>query len=226
MKKIIYFFVLLLFFNCALAKNFSDKLCKDTEHFECYVIKKGDTWEKLFPNPTDKELIQKVNRLGNPLNTVKKIAIPKDYTNKHHMEFSPFSIQIDPPGTKTIIVNLTQHAWGAYDPEGNLLRWGKASGGRDFCPSIKRACRTIKGKFVVQRKHGVNCKSSKYPVGKGGAPMPYCMFFHGGFALHGSNDLPGFHASHGCVRTRVEDAKWLNEEFIKDSKNVTVTVLP
>ena len=40
------------------------------------------------------------------------------------------------------------------------------------------------------------------------------MFFHGGFALHGSYEVPGYHASHGCVRMFVNDAKWLNEEFV------------
>lgn len=48
--------------------------------------------------------------------------------------------------------------------------------------------------------------------------MPYCMFFQGGFAIHGSSDLPGHHASHGCVRVLVKDAQWLNEEFVINHK--------
>lgn len=48
----------------------------------------------------------------------------------------------------------------------------------------------------------------------GGALMPYCMHFFRGYALHGSYDVPGFRASHGCVRMFIEDARWLNEEFI------------
>lgn len=34
------------------------------------------------------------------------------------------------------------------------------------------------------------------------SPMPYSIFFHGGFAIHGTNDLArlGGPASHGCVR--------------------------
>ncbi|HRE32879.1 MAG TPA: L,D-transpeptidase, partial [Candidatus Berkiella sp.] len=55
-----------------------------------------------------------------------------------------------------------------------------------------------------------------YPVGKGGAPMPYCMFFHGGYALHGSNSVPSYNASHGCVRMAPEDAQWLNEDFVQE----------
>ena len=45
--------------------------------------------------------------------------------------------------------------------------------------------------------------------------MPYCFFYNGGYAIHGSYDVPGYHASHGCVRIFVEDAKWLYREFVK-----------
>ncbi len=44
--------------------------------------------------------------------------------------------------------------------------------------------------------------------------MPYCMHFFMGYALHGSDQVPGYAASHGCVRMFIEDARWLNEEFI------------
>jgi lipoprotein-anchoring transpeptidase ErfK/SrfK len=35
-----------------------------------------------------------------------------------------------------------------------------------------------------------------------GAPMPYSIFFHGGYAIHGTNHISrlGGSASHGCVR--------------------------
>jgi lipoprotein-anchoring transpeptidase ErfK/SrfK len=40
------------------------------------------------------------------------------------------------------------------------------------------------------------------------APMPYSIFFHGGYAIHGSYDIDhlGSPASHGCVRLHPEDA--------------------
>ena len=71
---------------------------------------------------------------------------------------------------------------------------------------------------AIYNKGGAGCASSKFPVGRGGAPMPYCMFFHGGYALHGSYEVPGYHASHGCIRLFVDDAAWLNEEFSYDSR--------
>ncbi len=35
------------------------------------------------------------------------------------------------------------------------------------------------------------------------------MYFHGGWAIHGSNSVPAYPASHGCVRVTRADAKWL-----------------
>ena len=45
--------------------------------------------------------------------------------------------------------------------------------------------------------------------------MPYCMFFNGGQALHGSNQVVRANASHGCVRVHVSDAKWLRYHFVE-----------
>ena len=45
--------------------------------------------------------------------------------------------------------------------------------------------------------------------------MPYCMYFHKGFALHGSHDVPGRRASHGCIRMFTRDAMWLNHNFVE-----------
>lgn len=40
------------------------------------------------------------------------------------------------------------------------------------------------------------------------SPMPYSVFFHGGYAIHGTNEIRnlGRPASHGCVRLRPENA--------------------
>ena len=56
--------------------------------------------------------------------------------------------------------------------------------------------------------------------------MPYCMFFHGGYAIHASPVVPGYHASHGCVRVFQEDARWLHEDFITiNGRNSTIVVV-
>lgn len=124
--------------------------------------------------------------------------------------------------SNTFVFDPRRLSWAAYDPDGNLLRYGKASGGRGYCPDIGRGCRTPTGSFRVHAKQGANCISSKYPVGKGGAKMPYCMFFKGGFAVHGSYDVPRYNASHGCIRVPAQDAKWLNYNFMAIGTRVIV----
>jgi len=45
----------------------------------------------------------------------------------------------------------------------------------------------------------------------GWAPMPYSIFFHGGYAIHGTNVISrlGHRASHGCVRLHPANAATL-----------------
>jgi hypothetical protein len=126
--------------------------------------------------------------------------------------------------TNIINVNLAHGTWGAYDAEGKLVHSGHVSGGKSFCPDINKKCKTVTGTYTIYTKKGADCKSKIFPVGKGGAPMPYCMFFQGGFALHGSNAVPNYNASHGCVRMSPADAKWLNQNFVSvGSTRVNVT---
>lgn len=142
----------------------------------------------------------------------------KDQRTNH----SPMPTKIS--GGNIIKVDLGRLAWGAYDAEGNLVKSGRASGGKSYCPDIGRGCRTVTGTYTIYRKQGAGCKSSRFPVGKGGAPMPYCMHFKGGYALHGSNSVPGYNASHGCVRVPPSDAQWLNQNFVRvGSTRVSIT---
>lgn len=127
-------------------------------------------------------------------------------------------------GSKTVRINLSSRTWAAYAADGTLVRSGRVSGGRGYCPDLHRGCRTPTGTYTVYSKQGAGCISTKFPVGKGGAKMPYCMFFKGGFAMHGSNAVPNYNASHGCVRMPVEDARWLNQEFVNvGSTRVRIT---
>lgn len=123
----------------------------------------------------------------------------------------------------TIDVDLSNLSWSAYDNQGELIRSGRVSGGKEFCPDIGRQCETITGTFTIYRKGDEHCKSTIYPIGRGGAPMPYCMFFHGGYALHGSYSVPNYNASHGCVRMSPDDAQWLNEEFVIEGVTKVIT---
>lgn len=121
--------------------------------------------------------------------------------------------QIAPLGEKVIIINPRIHAYGAYDANGNLLRSGLVTAGNSWCPDIRRPCRTKVGSFRIYSLGGPGCKSTRYPLPRGGAPMPYCMFFNGNQGLHGSYQVVRGNVSHGCVRLNVSDARWIRYEF-------------
>jgi peptidoglycan hydrolase-like protein with peptidoglycan-binding domain len=61
---------------------------------------------------------------------------------------------------------------------------------------------TPTGDFSVKRRiNGVHVA----PLGKMYRPM----YFRGGFAIHGSSNVPGYPASHGCVRTTNPDQDFI-----------------
>jgi lipoprotein-anchoring transpeptidase ErfK/SrfK len=191
--------------------------------YECIKIQSGQSWERLFPNEEQRDLVQRINRSYNSLWPGKVIAVPRDLAHVTMLELAPFPHHID-DNEKQVIIDQDKLAWGAYDDHGQLVKWGPIASGRDKCPDSANSCKTLTGIYRVFSKENEKCKSDIFPIGKGGARMPYCMYFHKGFALHGSDDMPGFRASHGCVRMFIRDAKWLNEQFV-DSTNEKNNIL-
>ncbi|HAU0124742.1 TPA: L,D-transpeptidase [Legionella pneumophila] len=126
-------------------------------------------------------------------------------------------------GKKVFIFDPKATAWAAYDAQGNRVKTGSASGGKDFCEDVGRPCRTVTGTFRVYSKKGEECTSSIYPIETGGgAKMPYCMHFHGGYSIHAAYEVPNYNASHGCIRVLPSAAKWLNQNFIDVGTSVIV----
>jgi hypothetical protein len=125
-------------------------------------------------------------------------------------------------GRKTILIDPNVHAWGAYGSDGDLIKAGLATAGNSWCPDIKRACRTRAGSFQIGSLGNASCKSSIYPLPRGGAPMPYCMFFNGNQGLHGSYQVVEGNVSHGCVRVQVSDAEWIRYNFANIGTRVIV----
>lgn len=183
--------------------------------YDCIKANPGDSWDKLFPDPVQRDLVQRINRSYNSLWTGRVIAVPKNLAHLNIYDVAPFPVKIEGESEKQIIVDQEKLAWGAYDAKGNLVLWGPISSGRDKCSDSNHSCRTLTGIFRVFSKENEKCSSDVFPIGKGGAKMPFCMYFHKGFALHGSDDLPGQRASHGCVRMFIQDAKWLNLNFVE-----------
>lgn len=137
-----------------------------------------------------------------------------DYTNLPQ--------RIDPPGERVFIFSPRLLRWAAYDSDGYLVASGKANGGAAYCPELGRPCRTPLGSFRVQSKGDASCVSRKFPVGQGGAPMPYCMYFGGGMAIHGSPYISNGNTSHGCIRVYTNAALWLSRYFMKPGTRVLI----
>lgn len=212
MKKIIIAIVpLLLYSSASLAIDYFGKALCAFPQYKCIKIGKGQNWQNMFPDPEQRDLVQRLNRSYNAIWYGKEIVVPQNLDGLTILDVSPFPRKIKAPGEKEIIVDQDKLAWVAYDNDGNQVKWGPISSGRDHCPDKKGgSCRTLTGIFRVFSKENEHCRSNTYD----GAHMPYCMYFHKGFALHGSNDIPGYRASHGCVRMFVQDAEWLNHNFV------------
>ena len=136
---------------------------------------------------------------------------------------SYFPAQRPATGKKVFVFDPKATAWAAYDANGNRVKTGSASGGADFCDDIGRGCRTVTGTYHVYSKKGPDCTSSLYPIEtNGGAKMPYCMHFSGGYSIHAAYEVPNRNVSHGCIRVLPSAAKWLNEDFIDVGTTVIV----
>ncbi len=86
----------------------------------------------------------------------------------------------------------------------------------------RKGFETITGSFKPQRTARI-WYSKKYD----NAPMPYAVFFRGGFAVHGTNSVRrlGSPASHGCVRLHTGNAaKFYSMVQAYGRKNVRIVV--
>ena len=83
--------------------------------------------------------------------------------------------------------------------DGRVIHRWKVSTGRS-------GYRTPTGTYGPKRMHTM-WHSRKYQM----SPMPYSIFFWGGYAIHGTNYVSklGRPASHGCVRLHTANAKRL-----------------
>ena len=226
MKKGIVFLFFLILLNVG---KLSPAEAKDLERFpsqnkvasEVYTVKKGDTFEKLFGEKW--RVIARFNRLDKDhLFAGQKIKVPVDLEQAAGYSPLPAFFEEAKNEEKFILVDLEEQWFGAYE-FGNLVFGGPISSAAPKCLDKRkfwRTCKTPTGDFkilAVDRDH----YSSIYkdPTGKP-VPMPYAMMFYQSsrgiaYWLHGGA-LPGYRASHGCIRLWKEDAQKLCEWFNPD----------
>jgi lipoprotein-anchoring transpeptidase ErfK/SrfK len=115
------------------------------------------------------------------------------------MSLAPFPLELEAARNmpKLVLVSRRVQAFGAYE-SGKLVRWGPTSTG-------KKATPTPAGLYHAnwRSKRTVSSVNSSWIL-----PWYFNIDDGAGFAFH-QFDLPGYPASHGCVRLLEEDAKWM-----------------
>jgi lipoprotein-anchoring transpeptidase ErfK/SrfK len=169
-------------------------------HFEVFNVRNGksvtglesrlgaETFTAMLKiNRTDKKHI----RAGDSL------VIPDPGSDL--MQISPFPLQLEVAQAipKLILVSRRVQAFGAYE-SGRLVRWGPTSTGKKSTP-------TPAGLYHTNWK----AKETRSSVNQDWI-LPWCFNLDNfsGISFH-KFDLPGYPASHGCVRLLEEDAKWI-----------------
>lgn len=180
----------------------------------CVRIRPHEIWPDVFPNPQNRQIIMRLNRMNSALFYRNWLLVPTDWHHLNDLSFSPMPLYRNTHHHPEVVVSLSKFAFAAYDKRGRLVRWGPATSGMKQCPYNNQSCATPTGTFWIYRKGGADCRSNLYPISThGGSPMPYCVFFHGGYSLHQSLMMGFINKSHGCVYLFHDDIKWLNESF-------------
>lgn len=145
------------------------------------------------------EILEKLNRVDRrDLGDLKRIVVPNRW-DLPVIDYSPLPRFV--PGVadhaKAIIVDLPGQVFGAYE-NGRLVRWGPVNTGKGNTP-------TPPGLYHLNWKSRLRI-SSVNPQWK----MPYYFNFSNymGLGMH-EYQMPGYPASHGCVRMLPQDAEWL-----------------
>lgn len=182
------------------------------------IVKPGDTLFKLFKQHWDG--VARFNRLDERhLVAGMKIKVPRDL--KAAAGWTPLTVFLESAAEKKqyLLIDIEEQFLGAY-AFGKLQFSAPISSANLKCldeNGKEKTCVTPAGSFRVLALHRDHV-SSVYEDAETGQniPMPYAaMFFiepteKGSVAywIHGG-DLPGYPASHGCIRLRPTDAKKL-----------------
>jgi lipoprotein-anchoring transpeptidase ErfK/SrfK len=145
-------------------------------------------------------LMLKINRLDRKhLRSGASLVIPDASADVATVSPLPLKLEAARSITKLIVVSRQAQAFGAYE-FGELVRWGPTSTGKKSTP-------TPAGLYHTNWK----AKETRSSVNQSWI-LPWCFNIDNikGLAFH-KFDLPGYPASHGCVRLLEEDAKWLYE---------------
>lgn len=192
------------------------------------IVRSKDTWKSLFG--AQAEVARFYNRQNIQLEPGQLVlAPPRGVKNILSPSIVPFG-QAGSNHYVFVLVSPEKYAWGLFR-NSQLIRWGPAVCGGDYCADVGRSCRSPSGTFAISEVAGPDRRSGSYPKelaaeGKG-ALMPYFMKLTDyGVGLH-ARYVRGRHETHGCVGMFYDDAQWLNQEYAqRHTLRVKITKYP
>ena len=186
----------MLFSNSDLPEN-SDPISSFSYHLENPPASLKGLREHYRPEQLG--LLEKLNRRDEPhLPRLQVLVVPNRW-DLPELDYSPMPKRYRwaEPHRKALIVYLPGQVFGAYE-WGQLVRWGPVSSG-----GVDRA--TPQGLFHLNWR-STGRRSTVNPAWY----MPWYFNFENreGLSLH-AYTLPGYPASHSCIRLLERDARWL-----------------
>jgi len=140
----------------------------------------------------------KMNRIDKRhIHTGDTLVIPEASADLMGIVRFPIQLEVARKIPKLVLVSRRVQAFGAYE-SGTLVRWGPTSTGKKSTP-------TPAGLYHANWK----AKKRRSSVNQSWI-LPWCFNLDdiAGISFH-QFDLPGYPASHGCVRLLEQDAKWI-----------------
>lgn len=144
-------------------------------------------------------IILALNRLSPDRYLLGKRLIIPDSIYSDWMLYNPFPLTLDTAAAlpKLIVISERIQAFAAYE-NGKLVRWGPTSTGRQAKP-------TPNGLLYTNYKSRLKISTVD---GDWKMPWYFNISNYGGIGMH-QYTLPGYPASHSCVRLLEEDAIWI-----------------
>ncbi len=150
-------------------------------------------------NEAEREIILAINRISSRVVKTGKVLVLPDTLSKQIMDYSPYPDTLQGFDTlpKLLLVSRRIQAFAIYE-KGILKRWGPVSSGKKSTPTPAGLFHT---NFKVKIK--ISSENSSWIL-----PWYFNFYAKRGIAFH-QYTLPGYPASHACVRMQDKDAKWI-----------------
>ena len=193
------------------------------EEFSYWPIKVSDSLRKLFHSTFTKEqqyTIAALNRIDTDhINGRDTLIVPNEFKSSF-MDYAPFPRKMEflDQVSKIVIFSYPIQAFGVYE-KGNLVKWGPTNMG-------KQSAQTPRGLFFTNWKgrRVISSVDDEWILN-----WNFNISNQGGVGWH-QYGLPGYPASHSCLRLLDADAQWLynwaDQWVLEDEQTIKVKGTP